>query len=145
MSDDTVRYILDTDTITYHQLGRSAIVARLTQLSPGQVATTVITMEEQLQGRLAAIRRQRDPDRLAQSYRLFQATQSYFCQLPVLPFDEVALARYRGLLEQRVRIGTQDLRIAAITLVNRAILVTSNQRHFGQLADLLIEDWTAAQ
>jgi tRNA(fMet)-specific endonuclease VapC len=142
MSAAAVRYVLDTDTITYHQRGWAAIVSRLTLLDPRQVATTVITVEEQLQGRLAAIRRRRDQTELARAYDLFQRTHAYFCQIPVLPFDEQALGQFRSLLEQRVRIGTQDLRIASIAMANGATLVTSNRRHFGQIAGLEVEDWT---
>jgi tRNA(fMet)-specific endonuclease VapC len=46
------------------------------------------------------------------------------------------------LLRQRVRIGTQDLRIAAITIVNHGILVTRNQRDFSCVPGLQFEDWT---
>jgi tRNA(fMet)-specific endonuclease VapC len=141
MSAEAVRYVLDTDTITYHQLGRPAVVARLGQADPRTMATTVITLTEQLQGRLAAVRRQRDGVGLVRAYQLLQATHAYFCQVPVLPFDDVALVVYRGLGERRLRIGTQDLRIAAITLAHQATLVTSNRRHFDQIPELPIDDW----
>ena len=144
MSAGSVQYVLDTDTVTYHQLGRPAVVARLATRDPQEVATTVITLEEQLQGRLAAIRRQRDAGEQAQAYRRLAATHLYFCQVPVLPFDENALATYRTLAGRRIRIGTQDLRIAAITLSRQATLVTSNRRHFEQIPELRIEDWATA-
>ncbi len=51
-----IRYILDTDSVTYHQLGKEAIVRRLSHVSHHVVATTVVTMYEQLRGRLAAIK-----------------------------------------------------------------------------------------
>ncbi len=143
MSTDAVRYVLDTDSVTYHQLGRTAILARLGAIDPQHVATTVVTLEEQLQGRLAAIRRQRDAQGVVRAYALLQVTNAYLCRVPVLPFDDAALAVYRELLTRRMRIGTQDLRIAAITLARRATLVTSNQRHFSQITELAIEDWNA--
>jgi tRNA(fMet)-specific endonuclease VapC len=138
-----VRFVLDTDAVTYQQRGRPAIVARLAQIDPRQVAVTIATVEEQLQGRRAAIRRQRDPAGLPRAYQLLRETTAYFCRIPVLLFDEAALATYRELLQRKLRIGTQDLRVAAIVLAHRAILVTGNQRHFSWIDGLAIEDWNA--
>lgn len=42
----------------------------------------------------------------------------------------------------KIRIGTQDLRIAAIVISQNAILVTRNQRDFSRIPGLQFEDWT---
>lgn len=144
MSASSVRFVLDTDSVTYQQLGRPAITARLARIDPLQVATTIITVEEQLQGWLAAIRRQRAAQGLPRAYEPLQRTSAYFSRIPVLPFDEAALVMYQELLGRKIRIGTQDLRIAAIALAHRATLITSNRRHFDLVAELPVEDWNAA-
>ena len=62
--------------------------------------------------------------------------------LNILKFDRDAGTIYKEFFRQRIRIGTQDLRIAAIVLANNAILVTRNHRDFSQVPDLVQEDWT---
>ena len=136
-----VRYVLDTDSVTFQQLGRAAIVARLAQHAAEEIATTAVTLYEQLRGRLAAINRQQRDEELQGAYRRLQATHDYYCRVQVLPFDAAATTMYRQLVAQGLRIGAQDLRIAAITLAVGATLVTSNSRHFDQVPGLRVEDW----
>ncbi|MFN8512285.1 MAG: type II toxin-antitoxin system VapC family toxin [Thermomicrobiales bacterium] len=131
-------YILDSDTVSFHQRGYPAVVARFASITPESIATTIITVEEQFQGRLARVGRQPDLAGLIQRLR---ATQAYFCMISILPFDSDAAAQYRDLQARRLRTGTNDLRIAAIALVRRAILVTSNRRDFERIEELRWEDW----
>jgi tRNA(fMet)-specific endonuclease VapC len=51
------RYIFDTDHVTLHQHGHSTIVRRLLQLEDSDIAVTIITVEEQVRGRLDIVRR----------------------------------------------------------------------------------------
>jgi tRNA(fMet)-specific endonuclease VapC len=136
-----VRYVLDTDSVTYQQLGKAAIVQRLAQARPAEIAITIVTMYEQLRGRLAAVNRKQEDQALQTAYQRLQATHAYYCQVQVLPFDGSAITLYRDLLNQGLRIGAQDLQIAAITLSHKAVLITSNRRHFDQVPGLLVEDW----
>ena len=137
-----VRYVLDTDTVTHQQLGHPLIVAKLRLVDRSTVATTVITMYEQLRGRLAAINRKQSDAQLQLAFRHLQATQQYYCTARILPFVEKATQIHQTLVTQKARIGSQDLQIAAIVLAHHAVLVTANQRHFAQVPDLQIEDWT---
>jgi len=49
---------------------------------------------------------------------------------------------YETLRRQKIRIGTQDLRIAAIVLAVKGILVTRNWKDFAKVPDLTLEDWS---
>lgn len=140
----SIRYLLDTDTVTYHQLNHPTIVRRLQQVEPDTVATTVITMYEQLRGRLAVINRKLDDEALQLAFQRLQITHRYFCQVRVVPFTTAASEQYRQLVQRKIRIGTQDLRIAALALSHNAVLVTSNRRDFDRVPGLVIEDWMAA-
>jgi len=59
-----------------------------------------------------------------------------------LPFDAAAAAIFDELRAQRLRIGTNDLAIAAITLSTSGILLTRNAVDFERIPNLLFEDWT---
>lgn len=55
-------------------------------------------------------------------------------------FDERAAAIFTSLRQQKLHIGTLDLRIAAVALAAGATLVTRNRRDFDRAPGLVIED-----
>ena len=133
-------YILDTDHVTLHQHNQPQVVAKLQACAPEDLAVTVVTMEEQMRGRLAQVGRRGVDVTLA--YDQLRATAGYFCDLTILPFDAGTQAQYVRLEAQKIRIGTLDKRIAAIVLRQNGILITRNQRDFEQVPGLQIEDWS---
>ena len=137
-----LRYVLDTDTVSAHEGQHPGVVARFAGFAPGAVATTAVTMFEQFRGRLAMVNRARDDATLQHALGRLTTTQAYFCDKRILSFDGTAATQYRSLLAQRIRISTQDLRVAAITLANDVVLVTRNRRDFEWVPGLRIEDWT---
>ena len=56
----------------------------------------------------------------------------------------MAVMEFERLRRAKLRIGTQDLRIAAIALSRRATVVTRNARDFRQVPDLNIVDWSVS-
>lgn len=137
-------YVLDTDHISLQQRSHMAVLQRLQALrEDDSIAVTVITVEEQIRGRLEIIRRHGASPLQVAAYTAFQQTLRYFASWQVLDFTQAAFDQFSALRQQRIRIGAQDLRIAAITLANAAILVTRNTRDFAQVPGLRIEDWSA--
>jgi len=134
-------YVLDTDTVTFQQTGREAVLHHLAVVPQDSVCTTVITLREQLQGRLAVIDRVAEGPALVLAYERLSTTVRYFSSIYVLPFTSAAGIQLLKLREQKVRIGTQDLRIASIVLSMSGILVTSNRRDYEKVPGLRIEDW----
>ncbi len=67
--------------------------------------------------------------------------QSY-CSFAVLDYDAGAAAEFQRLLASKLRIGTMDMKIAAIVLANNAVLLTRNSTDFGKVPNLHIEDWS---
>lgn len=115
----------------------------MTALSPEVISTTVVSAMEQVRGRLAQVHRAKTPAEVVQAFARFQEALQFFRTVSLLPYDEAAAAQFsrlRQILPRR--IGTQDLRIAAIALSRNATLVTPNQRDFQSIAELLLADWS---
>ncbi|MDI6792149.1 MAG: type II toxin-antitoxin system VapC family toxin [bacterium] len=133
-------YILDTDHVTLHQHNHPCVIAKIQTCAPEELAITVVTVEEQMRGRLAQLGRPRV--NLTAAYDQLRATSDYFCGLSIPLFDETAQQRYQQLCSQKIRIGTLDLRIAAIALRQNAILITRNRCDFERVTGLRLEDWS---
>jgi tRNA(fMet)-specific endonuclease VapC len=58
-----------------------------------------------------------------------------------LPLTEAAGNRFETLRKQRIRIGTQDLKIASIALEAGALLLSANLRDFERVPGLRVENW----
>ncbi|HTU20274.1 MAG TPA: type II toxin-antitoxin system VapC family toxin [Gemmataceae bacterium] len=56
-------------------------------------------------------------------------------------FDERAAEQFDNLRTRKLRLGTMDLKIAAIALVNQALLLSANRRDFEQVPGLRAENW----
>ena len=139
-------WILDTDHLSLIQRQHPTAIQRLASMNPDNVAiTTVITAEEQLRGRLNTIRQASNAAqsrKLLEAYSLFRETLEDLKSLSILGFSPIAHVQFAELKQQNLRIGTQDLKIASIALSLNAIVVTRNQRDFGQVPDIQLEDWT---
>lgn len=62
--------------------------------------------------------------------------------MPIVEFDKQAAQEFQHLRKTYPRLGTMDLKIASVVLVNQAVLLTRNSSDFGQIAGLSIKDWT---
>ena len=134
-------WILDTDHISLYQRGDLNVINRLSAANPENLAVTVISLEEQMYGRLSEIKRATSAISLINAYARLEITLDYFKSVQVLPFDQNAHTSFEGLIRQKLRVGTQDLRIAAIALSVNGIVVTRNQKDFGKVPNLQVENW----
>ena len=135
-------YILDTDHVSLFQRNHPNVVARILSTPYLKLATTIITLEEQLRGRLGRIRRAKGDEEIVNAYKNLLATFYYFDTIIVIGLDHQAQTLFQTLRAQKIRVGTQDLRIAAISLRQGATLVTRNRRDFEAIPNLKIEDWS---
>lgn len=71
--DERIR-ILDTDTLSLAQRSHPVVVSRLKILPPKQRAIAIISLEEQMRGRLAQIAQAKSVEQLLRAYDLLDKT-----------------------------------------------------------------------
>ncbi len=136
-------YVLDTDHASLFQRRHPRVVQRVLAVPAEDLAITIVSAEEQLRGWLSVVHRATG-DYLVTAYALFHEALDYFRTIRILDFDSAALALYDELRRGKIRIGTKDLRIAAIALAAGGTLVTRNAGDFSRVPALSLEDWTTA-
>ncbi len=134
-------YVLDTDILSLFQIGHPQVTQQVHSHSRGDLAITVITVEEQISGWYALLRKTKKPDQLSLTYeRLINAVQ-FLAIWRILNYTEPAIATFQSLKAMKLHVRAHDLRIAAIALENAAILVTRNAVDFKKIPGLSIENW----
>jgi tRNA(fMet)-specific endonuclease VapC len=137
--------LLDTDHVVVLKYPEDPCHASLSirmSASPDQdFATTVVTIEEQMRGWLALIHGAKDVHKQVPAYARLKELFEFFSRWNVEGFDHQAADEFDRLRGRKVRIGTMDLKIAAIALVHDAVLLSANLRDFGQVPGLRVEDW----
>ncbi len=139
-----IRYLLDTDHISLLQRHNLAVHRRLRRLDQSQIFVSVVTIEEQVKGWLKEINdasAKGSSDRLCFAYRGLGSAVTDLNLFQHANFDSTAYECFRDLRRQGIRIGTQDLRIAAIVIMGDFVLVSRNRKDFGQVPNLKLERW----
>ena len=138
--------VLDTDHMTLLEWGRSGeqrrLLTRLADLEPDEVTTTIISFEEQTRGWLAYLARTRTMNQQVEAYRRLNRQLDNYRRILVLDFDDSAAAEFQQLQRSRIRVGTMDLKIAAIVLARDATLLSRNRLDFSKVPGVQVEDWT---
>lgn len=129
-------YMLDTDICIYIIKRKpGSALKRLESLQPGQLAMSAITFAELMNG---AKKSQRVEANVAKLNELAELIE-------IRPFDQKAATFYgdvRSTLEKKGNIiGSNDLLIAAHALSLDWILVSNNEKEFGRVDGLKIENW----
>jgi tRNA(fMet)-specific endonuclease VapC len=132
---------------TLHDRGRERFdridrLEELPELPDGRFDRGVVTMEESIRGRLAVLARRSAGARRVRAYSRFLATAQLFGTIRVLPFTMACEQIFQELRSSGLRVGSQDLRIAATALVHEMRVVTRNRKDFGRVPDLALEDWS---
>ena len=139
-------YLLDTDHLSILQRKAGSDYLRLStwmaQFTALDFACCVVSLHEQVVGAHAFLNQAKNSAGLIRGYLLLARLPRDYLAYALLPFDAPSAVIYDGLLAQNLRIGTMDLRLAAIALSRNVTVLTRNQRDFGRVPRLKIEDRT---
>jgi tRNA(fMet)-specific endonuclease VapC len=141
-----VPVLLDTDHLSIlhwqEQPACDRLLARLDQLPADDIATSIVSFQEQVQGWMAYLNRAKKPAQTVEAYAKLESLWRSFLRMNVLSFTAEAQATFAEVRRQVPRIETMDARIASIALTVGATLLTRNLRHFRTVPGLVVEDWT---
>jgi tRNA(fMet)-specific endonuclease VapC len=134
--------LLDTDMLTLLLQGDPRVQKRM-RSAETDVATTIVTWMEVMQGRFRAIFTAADADQLERASRRLQESASQLSSLPIVPINRAVAKQFAALLANKKlkRIGRGDILIASIALAEKAMLITRNVRDFSLVPGLTCENW----
>jgi tRNA(fMet)-specific endonuclease VapC len=134
--------LLDTDHLSVltdrRTTGNAALVERL-ELAGEPLAIPIVAVEEQCKGWLAKLARTRDIHQQITPYNRLAELFDFLAEWDIAPMTEAAADRFAELRRQKIRIGSQDLKIAAIALAENALLLSANLRDFQKVPQLRVE------
>ncbi|MEY2826491.1 MAG: hypothetical protein RLZZ122_855 [Actinomycetota bacterium] len=126
-----MRYLLDTDIVSYLVRGNRDVAGRLVQVGV-QCAISAVTLMEL---------RSWEPS----SKQIGELIESAIEHLPVVDFDAPA-AELTARIRRDLRAGGKgysisDIMIAATAIANNLILVSNNSKDFESIKNLNFENW----
>src|SRR3990172_9523856 len=130
-------FLLDTDHLAIVQRDVQPEANRLRQRmaghSPSDFYLSIVTVHEQMLGANKYLAQARTRSGVIRGYQMIESAILDYNQFRILPFDEPAAIKFDELRKLGIRIGTMDLRIAAIALSNAFIVLTRNTVDFDEV------------
>lgn len=128
-------FLLHTDTCIDVLRGLRSVLQRLQALSPDDCSVSSITAFELYTGTLLSAHPERERVKV----------ERFLEQITIIAFDRVA-AQHAASIRVELQtngstIGAYDLLIAAEARRSGFVLVSSNEREFGRISNLLLESW----
>jgi tRNA(fMet)-specific endonuclease VapC len=136
-------YLLDTNILTALHTGNYKVINAIKQLEDPNIAITIITKVELIQGRISFLLKATNGQDLLRAQNLLSQTESLLSELEIVSFDQSAAQQFELLLTNKSlrKYGRADLLIASIVLANRATLVTRNTKDFQNIPNLKLANW----
>lgn len=131
-----MKFLLDTNICIYALKQHPIVLENLLSQRRDDVAVSVITEGELRTGAAKS----------AAAARTLRLVESFLRPLTIVEFASADAAAYAGVRAKLERAGTPigplDTLIAAQAVGRKLVLVSNNEREFGRVAGLRVENWT---
>lgn len=134
----------DSDVLSSMFIGEPAISLRASLIPIDEQSVPIVVIEELIRGRLNTIRQAeagKATVSIERSYELLELTIAALRKITVLPYNSKAHSLFLQWRDQKIKVGTHDLRVAAICIAHSAKLISRNRRDFDKIPGLLVEYW----
>ena len=138
--------ILDTDHVSilqWEDQPAEQLRERLVDAIDDWIGTTSVTLEEQTRAIITKLGQCKKTADQPKYYRRLASTYRFFGRWNFVDFDDEAARQFDILRKSCRKLGSSDLKIASIALVNGALLLTANTRDFENVPGLRFENWLA--
>lgn len=129
-------YLIDTDIYIYLTKGAQSIKNKIEEVGEDQIYVSAITVAELYYGIFKSKQQSSNLKKIQQNIE----------RLQILNFNKHTASIFGRLKAELNQKGTpiddMDLAIAAIALDRNCVLVTHNTKHFYNIKELLLEDWS---
>jgi tRNA(fMet)-specific endonuclease VapC len=131
------RALIDTDILSYYFKGNLKVIGRFDSYLGvfDSIEICIITYYEITSGLLAK-----------KAFRQLQVFEQFVDENKIVHLSEksskISAELYASLRQSGNIIDDIDLLIAGVAIENELVLVTNNEKHFGRIPNLKIENWT---
>ncbi len=135
---------LDANILTHYLHGDPIVVGKVRATPRDQIVLPVVVVEEVTRGRLNMVRQAQSGQgrfTLTQAYEFFAYTFLACQYFNIINFSEAADKQVESWKKMKIKVGTRDLRIAAICVVENLRLASRNHSDFSLIPNLNLETW----
>lgn len=131
------RALIDTDILSYYFKGNPKVIGRFESYLGifDSIEICIITYYEITSGLLAK-----------KAFRQLQVFEQFVDENKIISLTEksskISAELYASLRQTGNQVDDIDLLIAGVAIENDMVLVTNNEKHFGRILNLKIENWT---
>ncbi len=131
------RALIDTDILSYYFKGNPKVIGRFESYLGifDSIEICIITYYEITSGLLAK-----------KALRQLQVFEQFVDENKIIPLSEksskISAELYASLRQSGSMVDDIDLLIAGVAIENEMTLVTNNEKHFGRIPNLKLENWT---